>query len=175
MAKATVKRGSKTRLKSVKEAKRDVGKAAKATSKKAKPSKRMVDYPISDTLQWVADGEKLLIKWGAIKSPGAKRIANTVASVLSVLQALTDEISAPSDTMIRIRLTKPFALLPEAQQGGDANARRMLHFFAATRERYLATSTRSRRVVAPAGSGHNFIYEESEWTISVMRELICRS
>jgi len=67
------------------------------------------------------------------------------------------------------------ALLPEVQQGGDANARRMLHFFAATRERYLATSTRSRRVVAPAGSGHNFIYEESEWTIGVMRELICRS
>jgi pimeloyl-ACP methyl ester carboxylesterase len=67
------------------------------------------------------------------------------------------------------------ALLPEAQQGGDANARRMFRFFAATRERYLATSTRSRRVVAPAGSGHNFIYEESEWTIGVMRELICRS
>jgi hypothetical protein len=67
------------------------------------------------------------------------------------------------------------ALLPEVQQGGDANARRMLHFFAATRERYLATSTRSRRVVAPAGSGHNFIYKESEWTIGVMRELICRS
>jgi pimeloyl-ACP methyl ester carboxylesterase len=67
------------------------------------------------------------------------------------------------------------ALLPEAQQGSDANARRMFRFFAATRERYLATSTRSRRVVAPAGSGHNFIYEESEWTIGVMRELICRS
>ena len=88
--KATVKRGSKTRLKSVKEAKRDIGKTAKAASKKAKPSKRIADYPISDTLQWVADGEKLLIKWGAIKSPGAKRIANTVASVLSVLQALTE-------------------------------------------------------------------------------------
>jgi pimeloyl-ACP methyl ester carboxylesterase len=67
------------------------------------------------------------------------------------------------------------ALLPEAQQGGDANARRMFRFFAATRERYLATSTRSRRVVAPAGSGHNFIYEESEWTMGVMRELICRT
>lgn len=67
------------------------------------------------------------------------------------------------------------ALLPEAQQGGDANARRMFRFFAATRERYLATSTRSRRVVAPAGSGHNFIYEEAEWTMGVMRELICRT
>lgn len=64
------------------------------------------------------------------------------------------------------------ALLPEAQQGGDTNAKRMFRFFAATRERYLATSTRSQRVVAPAGSGHNFIYEEADWTIGVMREVI---
>ncbi|HRD95966.1 MAG TPA: alpha/beta hydrolase [Rubrivivax sp.] len=65
------------------------------------------------------------------------------------------------------------ALLPEAQAGGAANARRMFNFFAATRERYLATSTRSRRVVAPKGSGHNFVYEIPEWTIAVMREAIC--
>jgi pimeloyl-ACP methyl ester carboxylesterase len=65
------------------------------------------------------------------------------------------------------------AALPEAQAGGDAQARRMFHFFAATRERYLATSTRARRVVAPAGSGHNFIYEAPEFTIAVMREAIC--
>jgi pimeloyl-ACP methyl ester carboxylesterase len=65
------------------------------------------------------------------------------------------------------------ALLPEAQAGGAANARRMFRFFAATRERYLATSTRSRRVVAPKGSGHNFVYEIPDWTIAVMREAIC--
>ncbi|MBL8362841.1 MAG: alpha/beta hydrolase [Rubrivivax sp.] len=65
------------------------------------------------------------------------------------------------------------ATLPEAQAGGDAAARRMFRFYAATRERYLATSTRSRRVVAPAGSGHNFVYEEPAFTIGVMREAIC--
>jgi pimeloyl-ACP methyl ester carboxylesterase len=65
------------------------------------------------------------------------------------------------------------AALPEAQAGGDANARRMFRFFAATRERYLATSSRSRRVVAPAGSGHNFVYEAPEFTIGVMRQAIC--
>jgi hypothetical protein len=65
------------------------------------------------------------------------------------------------------------AALPEAGQGSAANAQRMFRFFAATRERYLATSTRSRRVVAPKGSGHNFVYEIPDWTISVMRELIC--
>jgi hypothetical protein len=82
--KATVKRGSKTRLKSGKEAKRDVGKATKPRGSK------QVSYPIAETLRWVADGEKLLMKWGAIKSPGAKRIANGVAKVLSVLEALTE-------------------------------------------------------------------------------------
>ena len=65
------------------------------------------------------------------------------------------------------------ALLPEAQTGGAQNARRMFHFFAATRERYLATSTRARRIVAPKGAGHNFIYELPDWTIAVMREAIC--
>jgi hypothetical protein len=49
----------------------------------------------------------------------------------------------------------------------------MFRFFAATRERYLAASTRSRRVIAPAGSGHNFVYEQPDWTIGVMREAIC--
>ena len=65
------------------------------------------------------------------------------------------------------------ASLPEAQLGGVATAQRMFRFFAATRERYLATSTRSRRVVAPQGAGHNFVYELPDWTIGVLRELIC--
>ncbi|MCA0243429.1 MAG: alpha/beta hydrolase [Proteobacteria bacterium] len=64
------------------------------------------------------------------------------------------------------------ALLPEAQAAGAGNARRMFRFFAATRERYLAASTRSRRVVAPKGSGHNFVYEIPDWTIAVLREAI---
>jgi pimeloyl-ACP methyl ester carboxylesterase len=68
---------------------------------------------------------------------------------------------------------RDIAALPEAQQGSAAQAQRMFRFFAATRERYLATSTRSRRVVAPKGSGHNFVYEIPDWTIAVLRELIC--
>jgi pimeloyl-ACP methyl ester carboxylesterase len=64
------------------------------------------------------------------------------------------------------------AALPESQAASADNARRMFRFFAATRERYLATSTRSRRILAPAGSGHNFVYENPEFTISVMREVL---
>ncbi len=81
--KATAKRGSKKRVKPAKEARRDGGKATKRI-------KKTVSYPVAETLRWVADGEKLLVKWGAIKSPGAKRIANGVAKVLSVLEALTE-------------------------------------------------------------------------------------
>jgi pimeloyl-ACP methyl ester carboxylesterase len=64
------------------------------------------------------------------------------------------------------------AALPESQAGSADNARRMFRFFAATRERYLATSTRARRIVAPAGSGHNFVYENAEFTIGVMRDIL---
>ena len=86
--KATVKRGSRKRLKTSREVRRDVSKAAK--SSKVGRARKTVRYPIAETLRWVADGEKLLIKWGAIKSPGAKRIADTVGKVLAVLEALTE-------------------------------------------------------------------------------------
>jgi len=98
--KATVKRGSTRRMKSTKEVVRDVDRAATGGPRK-RGAKRgtaratgsrggLADYPIAETLRWAADGEKLLIQWGAIKSPGAKRIANGVAKVLSVLEALTE-------------------------------------------------------------------------------------
>jgi hypothetical protein len=88
--KATVKRGSTRRLKTAGEAKRDVVRAAKTGRKRVTSARKTPHYPIVETLRWAADGEKLLIKWGAIRSPAAKRIANTVGSVLSVLEALAD-------------------------------------------------------------------------------------
>jgi hypothetical protein len=71
--KATVKRGNKKRLKSVRKVKRDVAQK---------------NFPITETIQWVRDGEKLLRKWGAIKSPGAKRIANTFSKLLGMLETI---------------------------------------------------------------------------------------
>jgi hypothetical protein len=88
--KATVKRGSKQRLKATREAKRDVTKAAKRGAKSIKSTRKSVNYPIAETLRWAAEGEKLLILWGAIKSPGAKRVANMVGQVLSVLEAVAE-------------------------------------------------------------------------------------
>lgn len=94
--KATVKRGNTRRLKSTKEIARDASKSAakrstkRGTSRASSSRSKVVNYPITETLRWVADGERLLIQWGAIKSPGAKRIANGVGKVLSVLEALTE-------------------------------------------------------------------------------------
>jgi hypothetical protein len=82
--KTTVKRGNKKRLKSVKEAKRDVAKAPRVRWNKN------FKYPIAETLEWVNDGEKLLRKWGAIKSPGAKRIANAFSNILGWLETINE-------------------------------------------------------------------------------------
>ena len=82
--KATVQRGNKKRLKSPKEAKRDIAKAATASVKKIR------QYPITETIQWVADGEKLLRMWGAIKTPGAKRIATAFSKLLGMLATLDE-------------------------------------------------------------------------------------
>jgi hypothetical protein len=71
--KAPTKRGNKKRLKSVTRVKRDVAQK---------------NFPITETIQWVRDGEKLLRKWGAIKSPGAKRIANTFSKLLGMLETI---------------------------------------------------------------------------------------
>jgi len=88
--KATVKRGSRQRLKTAGEAKRDVARAAKRGGKSVKTTRKATQYPIAETLRWAADGEQLLIKWGAIRSPGAKRVANMVGQVLSVMEALAE-------------------------------------------------------------------------------------
>ena len=79
----TKPRRSKKRFKSSKGTKGNVTKASTAV---AKPR----DYPIAETLRWVADGEKLLRMWGAIKSPTAKRISRSVAKVLLLLETINE-------------------------------------------------------------------------------------
>jgi hypothetical protein len=83
--KTAAKRASKTKAVG-----RSVSKAAKRNGAAIMRTTKTVKYPVAETLRWVADGESLLIKWGAIQSPGAKRIAGTVAKILSVLEALTE-------------------------------------------------------------------------------------
>jgi hypothetical protein len=87
--KATVKRRNKKRLQSMTEAKRHIGKASRSRDKKSRVKKKF-NFPVTETLRWVADGEELLRKWGAIKSPGAKRIAGRVAMVLAMLETINE-------------------------------------------------------------------------------------
>lgn len=58
------------------------------------------------------------------------------------------------------------------QAGGEAT--RMVNFFARSRERYLATSSQSRRIFAPPGATHNFVYEHPDFLIETMREAVRR-
>jgi pimeloyl-ACP methyl ester carboxylesterase len=49
---------------------------------------------------------------------------------------------------------------------------RMINFFARSRERYLATSSRSKRVYAPVGSTHQFVYEHPDFVRDVLERAI---
>ncbi len=60
-------------------------------------------------------------------------------------------------------------LLAEVQNAGQGEALRMQRFFAVVRERAMAMSNRSTRVVAPPETGHNFIYEDPGFTLEAIR------
>lgn len=67
---------------------------------------------------------------------------------------------------------KEFGALPETANAEQREAARMARFFAATRERYLATSANSRRIYAPAGTGHNFPYEAPDAVVAAVLEAV---
>ena len=56
--------------------------------------------------------------------------------------------------------------------GGEEHADRFERFLAATRERYMLASANSTRVVAPEGTGHNFVYERPEWLLETMHGIV---
>ncbi|MFN5085708.1 MAG: alpha/beta fold hydrolase [Novosphingobium sp.] len=49
---------------------------------------------------------------------------------------------------------------------------RMINFFARSRERYLATTSRPTRIYAPEGSTHQFVYEEVSFVRDVLERAI---
>lgn len=61
---------------------------------------------------------------------------------------------------------------PEVADASDGEAARMLRFFQRTRERYLATSSNARRIYAPPGATHQFVYEMPAFVIETMRDAI---
>lgn len=61
---------------------------------------------------------------------------------------------------------------PEVADASGGDAARMLRFFQRTRERYLATSSNARRIYAPPGATHQFVYEMPAFVIETMRDAI---
>jgi len=60
---------------------------------------------------------------------------------------------------------------PEVANAAAAESQRMVRFFAASRERYLAISRRSQRVYTPAGTTHQFVVEAPEFVIELMHRI----
>ena len=64
--------------------------------------------------------------------------------------------------------------------GDEAGARQTLdesrlhRFYMRSRERYLELSSDSERVTAPAGTGHNFLYEAPDFVLQVVEETLAR-
>lgn len=60
----------------------------------------------------------------------------------------------------------------EAPTREQLDAARLRRFYMRSRERYLTLSSRSERVVAPAGTAHNFLYEAPDFVIEVVRRTL---
>ena len=58
----------------------------------------------------------------------------------------------------------------DAPTRGQLDAARLHRFYMRSRERFLTISNRSDRVVAPSGTGHNFLYEAPEFVLEVVSE-----
>lgn len=61
---------------------------------------------------------------------------------------------------------------PDIAKALGSEGARMINFFATSRERYMATSTNARRVVAPEGTTHQFVYERPDFIVETMRAAI---
>jgi pimeloyl-ACP methyl ester carboxylesterase len=62
----------------------------------------------------------------------------------------------------------------ETMLGNAAAAQRLARRLTATTEQYLATSSRSERILTPAGTSHNFPYEAPEWLVGIVRGVLQR-
>jgi pimeloyl-ACP methyl ester carboxylesterase len=61
---------------------------------------------------------------------------------------------------------------PEVGNAHGKESVRMLNFFARSRERYMATSSNSKRVVAPEGTTHQFVYTHPDFIIRVLEDAV---
>ncbi|MEO1034289.1 MAG: alpha/beta fold hydrolase [Pseudomonadota bacterium] len=66
--------------------------------------------------------------------------------------------------------TVPYAQMVAG--GPGPKAERFTAFLKSTREKYLNASSNSTRVVAPDGTGHNFIYEDIPFTVETMQRVV---
>ena len=64
--------------------------------------------------------------------------------------------------------------LAEVKNGGQREATRIARFYAAVRERAMASSHRATRIEAPPETSHNFIYEDPAFVLKSLNEIAAR-
>ncbi|HEX4267181.1 MAG TPA: alpha/beta hydrolase [Steroidobacteraceae bacterium] len=106
-----------------------------------------------------------------LTAEGMARVGWETAVYDGDLGGLPVLLVAPAD-MVEFA-TLPAAVAATARgEAGASEVARMRRIFAHSRERYLATSTTSRRIYSPAGTGHNFPYEAPEFVAEVVRSCL---
>ena len=63
----------------------------------------------------------------------------------------------------------------EARSWQSQQGARMARFYSKSRERYLAVSENSTRVVTPEGTGHNFPYEAPDFVVHLVCDVLSRT
>lgn len=91
------------------------------------------------------------------------------------LGAMPVFLVAPADlSMVDVNAMAQAMATVAGEDGGPGtvDVTRLQRFYARTRERYLATSSRSERIYAPAGTGHNFPYETPEIVVEAVSRML---
>jgi pimeloyl-ACP methyl ester carboxylesterase len=101
--------------------------------------------------------------FGEVSPAGLAAVAWETVVYDGELSPMPVYLVAPSDLA-------EFGSLPEAASAEKREADRMRKFFAATRERYMAVSNNSHRIVVPKGNGHNFPYEVPEFVVAAVNQ-----
>lgn len=115
--------------------------------------------------------------FGELTPEGMVRLAWDTVVYDGDLGDLPVYLVAPGDALEVTHALEEMRHTPEAEDAHTPQSReaeRMAKFFAKTRERYLAVSQASTRVVTPEGTGHNFPYEAPDFVVNLVRDILAR-
>ncbi len=82
---------------------------------------------------------------------------------------------APADvpmTEVKALAQKMDAMADKSDARNPIDVTRLVRFYGRVRERYMASSSKTERIYAPAGTGHLFPYQTPEFVVEVVRKML---